>query len=92
MRLYAIRHKPTGHYLPNRRRGKGYTFDEPEKDCIPRLFTHTVHAKKALACWLEGKWKCIHDYTADDYDMIVERIPHRQADEMEIVEVRLQEV
>lgn len=69
---WAIRHKPTGNYLPlkwyKRRRmwrsGIGHTWNEPEagldttyERIEPRLFWEKAEAERALKAWLSGQRK-----------------------------------
>jgi hypothetical protein len=58
---WAIRHKPTGKFMPQSSSKKhGYTHDEPT-DCgndshfCPRLFGREQDAKTALTWWLLGR-------------------------------------
>lgn len=45
---FAIRHIPTGRFLPERwRKGRGYSHDEPSYG-FPRLFPSERSAKQAL--------------------------------------------
>lgn len=92
--VYAIRHIPTGHYLPmSFTRGHRYSHDEPTPDCIPRLFPTKHSAQSALTQWLRGKWQnVLHresegweypSYTVQELE--VEPVLNRNADEMEIV-------
>lgn len=58
MRLYAIKHLPTGYFLPERRASDpGYTHLEPVDPEVrpPRLFPTPLSAMQALNCWLRGK-------------------------------------
>lgn len=69
---WAIRHKPTGNYLPiawYRKRRQwfyrfGYTWREPDaginnqyERTEPRLFWEKVEAERALKSWLSGQRK-----------------------------------
>ena len=55
--LFAIRHKPTGAFLPMRwDKRRGYSFDEPTPGAVPRLLKTEQAAKAALRAWLAGKW------------------------------------
>lgn len=65
-RYWAIKHTPTGYFLPARRRGKGYTHDDPQPaggKLGPRLFHSPVGASRALKCWLMGEWREITTYS-----------------------------
>lgn len=95
--VYAIRHKPTGRYLPARA-GKGYSNDEPTAVSRPRLFWSRQSAKLALTAWLKGRWVRCGGYRngPDDEgceeDVKVVPVATRKAEEMEIVAFLLQEV
>lgn len=64
--LYAIRHKPTGGYLPapQGRGGRGGSHMEPtvftgnqgKNGVIPRVWATEKAAKAALWHWLQGKY------------------------------------
>lgn len=56
---WAIRHKPTGRYMPqSNSKRHGYTYDEPtimeNSHWCPRLFGREQDAKTALTWWLKG--------------------------------------
>lgn len=94
--FFAIRHKPTGHYLPEHgsRKGRGgYTNDEPDPNKPPRMFASKHHAESALIWWLKGIVGVSYHYDSydGDYDEIktMEPMPHRKAEDMEIVPVRV---
>jgi hypothetical protein len=87
----AIRHKPSGGFLPEVR-GYGFTRTVPEKEEPPRLFIRRSSAANALNRWLEGEHT--ERYTDDDFGssertIVVKRVPHRKREDMEIVEVEL---
>lgn len=93
---YAIRHKPTGFFLPRFPGKQGGTWVEPTDKEPPRLFVRKIHAKIALKHWLEGKktvkyarvgdlWG-VDDVTYND----VTPVASRKVDEMEIVRIRLE--
>lgn len=58
MIYYAIRHIPTGHFIPNFGRRRGHTHAEPAplETMVPRLFPKLSAARAALRCWLQGHW------------------------------------
>jgi hypothetical protein len=91
--LYAIRHKPTGAYLPMRWESRrGYSHDEPTPGAVPRLFKNEKAAKAALKAWLQGTWERSISQSYDgDYDEVLSTTPQpsRHEDEMEIVELGL---
>lgn len=72
MTYYAIRHMPTGNYLPHFGRRRGHTHAEPVPLGVaaPRLFTKRQYAQYALRCWLQGAWREHHNYDSytGEYD------------------------
>lgn len=98
MKVWAIRHKPTGGYLPRGefRTIKGGSLVEPTLDKPPRLFQSFRAAKSALGHWLRGKYvsKSYIDFPTGEYEYQLNVIPqpHRKREEMEIVEFNLVEV
>lgn len=92
---YAIRQKSTGWFLPMRwRSARGFSHDEPLENCIPRLFPTKRSVQQALCAWLQGDWK--EEWSAGNFDEGPEMIgpapkhlPHRKAEDMEIVSVRI---
>lgn len=101
--LYAIRHKPTGHFLPEPTgyAGRGGSFLDPV-DCSgdgpnPRLFKSELSAKRALTAWLQGKHHAVKESDSDEWGRTVvytvgsspEYVPSRKKSEMEIVSFRL---
>lgn len=98
MRLYAIRHKPTGNYLLQRNRLRGGSAEEPlpwTDKRHPRFFPNPTNAKKALTAWLAGRWKDVYSrpYYGDlEYDGPEPvPVPERRREDMEIVEFLLAE-
>lgn len=99
--VYAIRHIPTGHYLPlSFSRGHRHSHDEPTPDCIPRLFPTKQSARSALTQWSRGKWELrtfreSEGWEHPSYDvqeLEVEPVPSRNVDEMEIVPMFIGEI
>ena len=91
---YAIKHIPSGGFLPKRER-KGHTHEEPQVGCIPRLFSSRKNANLALKAWLLGEWteKIYADSYSGEYDVdmkIIDR-PARLAVDMKIVPIVLKE-
>lgn len=90
MRVFAIRHKPSGEYMPAQmfrtaRRGWSY-WDPGSEECggvtiVPRLFATIGPAKRALNAWLVGP-------IAPGGQCIRPAVPRRR-DEMEIIECQL---
>lgn len=84
----AIRHKPSGGFLPATR-GYGFTREEPTLSKPPRLFEKPGPCKQALARWLEGE---LFEGEANDENEITLRLvkrPDRRATDFEFVEIEL---
>lgn len=94
---WAIRQKSTGNFLPHRRNGRGYSFDEPVIACFPRLFRSELSAKRALTAWLRGIWDDLiydHDeWSHTEYVVGAEprKVEGRDPADMEIVRFSLTE-
>lgn len=56
MRLWAIRRKSDGAYLPIRVGKRGQTASEPSLKEPPRLFTRKSSATSAMRWWAQGIW------------------------------------
>lgn len=82
MRFFAIRHVPTGGFLPQGK-GRGYTHDAPSLTRPPRLFEQVSAAERALTWWLKGQV---------EWDFHITEAPHRRAEDMEIVQIELEVV
>jgi hypothetical protein len=95
--LYAIRHKPTGHYIPDPDRIQWRASHIEPVDCSgdgpnPRLFISELAAKRALSAWLQGRWKAELEST-DEYGSgfhyrglpVPKTAPNRVKEEMEVV-------
>lgn len=94
MNLYFIRHKPTGHYMPEPmgRQGRGGSHTEPDADKNKaRIFRTERSAKMALSMWLKGKFYADRGgYDYDFYeDITVVPVTERNRDEMEIVKKKV---
>lgn len=90
MKVFAIRQKSTGFFMPASSKKRGYSRDEPTADCVPRLFLKEVAAKAALRMWLQGEWSYeLVEHEAGDYgqELEVRPVEGRNADDMEIVEL-----
>jgi len=99
MKLWAIRHKPTGLFLPELHkpvRG-GYTHTEPTSmsERPLRLFITERGAKNALWWWLGGPVSVrIRSFdTSDGFDTDEQwsttKKPERKAEDMEVIQVEL---
>lgn len=100
--LYAIRHRPTGGWIPARR-GRGGSHDEPTLGVLPRLFPSIHSATSFLSQWLLGKH--VRHVThgthsgvvfgsfgdGDDEEVVIKPVPSRKKEEMEIVVFRAEE-
>ena len=96
---YAIRHKPTGRFMPETR--KGYSYWNPADlngGYTPRLFTTRRGAANALTCWLQGQFtklreieSCSWEYPSYEVDAgtHAEPVADRKRDEMEVVFLKL---
>ena len=91
MEFFAIRHKPSGMFLPAFARKRGHTNVEPTDALAPRLFMKAHHAKAALDWWLLGAFYqgAVYHPEYGDYDLCSTPKPHRKADDMEVVAVTL---
>lgn len=90
MRLFFIRHIPSGKYipLPKGRKGRGGSHVEPDIPEHARIFRSERSAKITLNAWLKGKWVVDRHGYEEDYDEDIRIIPqpHRVAADMEIIE------
>lgn len=92
---FVIRHKPTGHYIPNitpgHRRGGSLVEPEDPKNSSPRVFINERSAKGFLNQWCRGKHICTRIGNDGDYDEVTKIVPqpHRIKDNMEIIHVVL---
>ena len=97
IRAWAIRQKSTGAFLPARKNGRGYSFDEPSFD-FPRLFKSELSASRALSAWLQGQFKRkfytreVGGWPEDVEYIIADKVDSRDPHDMEIVEFILNEV
>jgi hypothetical protein len=84
----AIKHKPSGGYLPQMA-SYGFTRTEPSLDEPPRLFTKPGAARQALDRWLAGAW--FEGAENSDGELSIQVVPQqgRRAADMEIVELEL---
>ncbi len=105
---WAIRHKPTGRFLPqSNNKRHGYTHDEPDimedSNRCPRLFGREQDAKTALTWWLKGEttgrwvggmYANVFGEADDDVDFEwdTQAVVDRKAEDMEVVQVNLEVV
>lgn len=92
MRVFAIRHKPSGVFMPNkmfRTSYKGFSHWEPldnrAHDKTPRLFYSAMAAKVSLRHWLRGKVSN-SDPFEEESEPVLTPVASRNRDDMEIVE------
>lgn len=99
MKYWAIRHKPTGYYLPEPLSGQsgkpGYTSTEPcsPEQLPPRLFCTEGGAHKALTWWLKGKVYVSKTFVPssflgpEEYEETwsIHEEPERKKEDMEVV-------
>lgn len=98
---FAVRHKPTGHFIPvpGGRMGRGGSHTEPTDPAQspPRQFVSERAAKIFINTWVKGKVVCHRSgyngsgYEYDDYceDNETIPVPHRRAEDMEVVPLKL---
>lgn len=95
IQMFAIKHVPTGNYLPMgpRQNGRGGTLREPEPvewRNLPRFFDSPLSASKALKCWLRGKYGVSHEDYGTEWNGVITPVPSRISEDMEIVPVTLE--
>jgi hypothetical protein len=81
--FWAVRHKPTGYYLPDRPTSRSHV--EPSADLPPRLFHKESAAKTFLNFWLKGRWRAIARNNLGDEHLRPTWDPSRKPGDMEIV-------
>lgn len=96
IKMFAIQHVPTGHYLPQPkgRGGRGGSYMEPVPASAafpPRLFHTYQAAKLSLTSWLKGitKVKSCGGWEDDWEELFIEPQPHRKREDMIIVPVHI---
>jgi hypothetical protein len=95
-KVWFVRHRPTGRYLPlpRGRGGRGGSYVEPADPSVepPRPFWSKRAAQSALGLWLLGKFyeRSYQTYNGDyDVDAGVTPVPSRRREEMDIVCVEI---
>lgn len=100
---YALRHKPTGKYMPARmtKAGRaGWSWWDPASmhnsgvGPQPRLFTTPIAVKNAAAMWLKGTASAV---TSTDWEsghtevegVAYDKVKGRKRDDLEIIEFEL---
>ena len=100
MTYYAIKHVPTGNYLPQLRKKRGHSHSEPLPldKAVPRLHRTVRTAKVALWYWLRGAW--VEEWGNSDWESgggreyegnVAVKKPERKREEMEIVPMHVLE-
>ena len=97
MRVFAVRHKPSGLFIPRLERGhrRGSSHLEPSNEREPRFFHNEFAARAFISNWLQGVFKnsshTTYEGEEEPYLEIVKQ-PHRKKEEMEIVAFELVEL
>lgn len=96
MKAYAVRHKPSGLFIPRLETGKrrGGSHLEPSNAREPRLFFNKLSARAFLSNWLQGIFVQATSTSLDGdepYTKVIKQ-PKRKKADMEIVEFDLIEV
>lgn len=100
MKLYIIRRKSDGAWLPlKRQNGAGATYQNPTKKYPPRLYRRKGDATTSLRRWLNGHYTMQYEYIRssspigedDLFQMHIEikPVPGRNSEDMEVTEVEL---
>lgn len=100
MIVYAIKHKPTGKFMPlkmTRCGVRGWSNWNPGVrdgfDTTPRIFKDRGSASKALSAWLLGQHTREYTQTADDdyVEVVINYQPNRKREDMEVIQMLLTE-
>ena len=98
MIVYAIKHTPTGKFMPlkmTRSGARGWSNWNPGVrdgfDTTPRIFKDHASASKALGSWLLGQHAYEYTQTIDDCDscIVINYQPTRKREDMVIVTMTL---
>lgn len=96
MKAYGVRQKSTGFFIPRfKRNEKSGTALEPSDKLEPRLFFNKRSATSFLGNWLQGiMHNAGHQASDGEWEAGLEVVkqPHRNKEDMEIVEFDLIEV
>jgi hypothetical protein len=102
--VYAIRHKPTGFFIPEPGRQQWRKSHVDPVDCSgdnpnPRLFATELAAKRAMSAWVQGKWGAETYWEQDGWESPAylaqdipapTPVPGRNKEDMEVVSFRLE--
>ncbi len=104
MIYYMVRHKESGDYMPELRRGRGYTHWNPSTKSmpqmakligVPRLLPSRRTAQRVIVQWAAMPNARYSGYTSydgeDDYDISI-KDDGRKKEDLEVVEVSIEEV
>lgn len=91
MKVFAVRQKSTGLFIPRLANGqrRGGSHLEPSNAREPRIFHNRLAARTFLSNWLRGIFENNRSIGLDgeeDYGLKITKQPHRNKDDMEIVE------
>jgi hypothetical protein len=92
MKVYAVRQKSTGLFIPRLETGKrrGGSWLEPSNEREPRIFHNKQAARAFLSNWLQGIFKnethINYEGTDEGTWAVPEKQHHRKKEDMEIVE------
>lgn len=107
MIYYMIRHKATGEFMPELRRGRGYSYWNPSKEDTLNVFTHrkltgtprllpsrrTAH--RAIVQWNampNARLMVNHSFFGEEDEKIDIKPDGRSKEDLEIVEVNIEVV
>lgn len=93
MKVYCVRQKSTGLFIPRLETGKrrGGSHLEPSNEREPRIFHNKAAASAFISTWVKGIYKPEDFYLDTQGNEVgggleIEPQPHRKKDDMEIVE------
>lgn len=92
--MYALQHKETGVFMPDKKGGAGGTYVEPfekrrRQTTTPRLFPRRCDALAALRWWAEGKVETQYDEEWGPQIVGQRPVEGRNAADWETVEVKV---
>lgn len=101
-----VRHKATSEYMPQLKKGRGYTFWNPSKvDTreilghkllgVPRLFPSRRSAHCTIVQWNSmpnARWHSSTSYYGEQDDDVDTKPDDRSKNDLEIVEVNIEEI
>ncbi len=90
MEYFAIKHVPSGGFLPQPKNGRGGTHVAPTTKLPPRLFTRELDARNCLTWWLRGKIHTTYIDAWEEESWHVQKMADRHREDMEIVKFKLE--